>query len=101
MRPWQRKLRQLSLQLRRTPPLALKVDNTDRPHIAYYAAINGDLRYVHWSRTALITQITVDSQVSNVASSISLTPADEPLISYNQWGALYLACWSGSISATT
>jgi hypothetical protein len=66
------------------------------PHIAYYVATNGDLRYASWNGSAWKIE-TVDSEGKvGYDLSLALDSSDNPHISYVGNGDLRYASWNGS-----
>jgi hypothetical protein len=76
---------------------ALVLDALKHPHISYYDAANGSLKYAHWNGKAW--QITVVDEGGDVGqyTAIALTPAGRPCISYYDLtnSALKYACFNG------
>jgi hypothetical protein len=84
---------------------SLALDGEDRPHISYYDANDGDLKYAWYSGTAWVTQ-TADSALGNDGGYASLALASTapytPYVSYHDAtnGDLRRAWYSGAVWIT-
>jgi len=62
---------------------SIAVDSLKRPHLSYYDATNGALKYAYWSGNAwIIEQVDGGGYVGDY-TSIALDSADEPHITYH------------------
>ena len=77
---------------------SLALDSIDQPHVSYYDATNGDLKYAFWDGAQWVIQ-TVDS-AGDVGEwvSIGMDSADHPHIGYHDGtnGDLKYAHWNGT-----
>ena len=84
---------------------SLQLDNNGYPHISYYDAINGDLKYVRWNGSAWVgcvntTGPDVLDTIGDVGAytSLELDNHDYPHVSYRDYNiaALKYVRWNGS-----
>ena len=61
---------------------SLALDSSGNPHISYYDATNGHLKYVSWSGSSWGTPQTVDSTAAFRYCSLALDSKGNPYISY-------------------
>jgi hypothetical protein len=78
--------------------LSLALDNQDLPHISYFDATNGNLKYVHWNGSSWGIQTVDVDGVLGQFSAIDLDGNGYPHISYfdSTNGNLKYAKWNGS-----
>ena len=83
---------------------SMALDSNDNPHISYYDADSGDLKYAHWDGANWSSE-TVDSTGDDVGqySSIALDNDNNPHISYYDAdsGDLKYAYWTGAVWTRT
>ncbi|MDW8064406.1 MAG: carboxypeptidase regulatory-like domain-containing protein, partial [Anaerolineae bacterium] len=78
--------------------MSLALDGTGNPHISYYDASNGALKYARWTGSGWeIQKVDAGGDVGQY-TSLALDSAGNPHISYYDAsnGALKYAHWTGS-----
>jgi hypothetical protein len=78
---------------------SLALDSANRPHISYYDATNGTLKYAWWTGSSWNIETVDDRGDVGRYSSLALDSSDRPYISYYNatTGDLEIVWWTGKV----